>query len=45
MHLSIRHKGDPGVTPGTCGAIGERTQVILVQVRAPSVGTPPTHGN
>ena len=29
------HKGDPGVTPGTCGAIGERTQVILVWVRAP----------
>ena len=24
------HKGDPGVTPGTCGTIGERTQVILV---------------
>ena len=20
------HKGDPGVTPGTCGAIGERAQ-------------------
>ena len=29
------HKGDPGVTPGTCGTIGERTQVILVWVRAP----------
>ena len=29
------HKGDPGVTPGTCGAIGERAQVILVCVRAP----------
>ena len=29
------HKGDPGVTPGTCGAIGERAQVILVWVRAP----------
>ena len=28
------HKGDPGVTPGTCGAIGERAQVILVWVRA-----------
>jgi len=28
-----RH-GDPGVTPGTCGAIGERDQVILVWVRA-----------
>ena len=30
-----RHKGDPGVTPGTCGAIGERAQVILVWVKAP----------
>ena len=29
------HKGDPRVTPGTCGAIGERAQVILVWVRAP----------
>ena len=29
------HKGDPGVTPGTCSAIGERAQVILVKVRAP----------
>ena len=29
------HKGDPGVMPGTCGAIGERAQVILVWVRAP----------
>ena len=29
------HKEDPGVTPGTCGAIGERTQMILVWVRAP----------
>ena len=28
------HKGDPGVTPGTCGSIGERAQVILVWVRA-----------
>ena len=28
------HKGDPGVTPGTCGTIGERAQVILVWVRA-----------
>ena len=24
------HKADPGVTPGTCGTIGERAQVILV---------------
>ena len=31
------HKGDPGVTPETYGAIGERAQVILVWVRAPSV--------
>ena len=22
------HKGDPGVTPGTCGAGGERAQVV-----------------
>ena len=29
------HKGDPGVTPETCGTIGERAQVILVWVRAP----------
>ena len=27
------HKGDPGVTPRTCGAIGERAQVILMWVR------------
>jgi hypothetical protein len=27
------HKGDPGVTPGTCGAGGEMVQVILVRVR------------
>ena len=32
------HKEDPGVTPGTCGAIGERAQVILLWVRAPGVG-------
>ena len=31
-------RGDPGVTPGTCGAGGEKAQVILVWVRAPSVG-------
>ena len=29
------HKGDPGATPGTCGTIGERAQVILVWVRTP----------
>ena len=28
------HKGDPGVTPRTCGAISERPQVILVWMRA-----------
>jgi hypothetical protein len=32
------HKGDPGLTPGTCGAGGEKAQVILVWVRAPGVG-------
>ena len=31
------HKGDPRVTPGTCGTMGERAQVILVWVRAPGV--------
>jgi hypothetical protein len=31
------HKGDPGVTPGTCGAVDEKAQVILVWVRAPGV--------
>jgi hypothetical protein len=24
------HKGDPGVTPKTCGAVGERVQMIVV---------------
>ena len=37
------HKGDPGVTPGTCGAISERAQVILVWVRPWALKTPPTH--
>ena len=32
------HKGDPIVTPETCGAVGERAQVILVWVRASGVG-------
>jgi hypothetical protein len=32
------HKGDPGVTPGTCGAGGEKAQVILMRVRTPGVG-------
>jgi hypothetical protein len=39
------HKGDPGVTLGTCGAGGEKAQVILVWVRARALGTPPTHGD
>jgi len=32
------HKGDPGVTPGTCRANGDKAQVIQVWVRAPVVG-------
>ena len=32
------HKGDPGETPGTCGADGENAQVILVWVRTAGVG-------
>jgi hypothetical protein len=32
------HKGNPGVTPRTCGAGGEKAQVILMWVRAPGVG-------
>ena len=32
------HEGDLGVTPMTCGAVGDKAQVILVWVRAPSVG-------
>jgi hypothetical protein len=31
------HKEDPGVTPETCGAIGERDQVVLMWVRASDV--------
>jgi hypothetical protein len=30
-------KGGPGVTPRTCGVIGERAQMILVWVRAMSI--------
>ena len=37
MHLSMRiardimgTRGTPGVTPETCGVIGERAEVILV---------------
>ena len=37
------HTGDPGVTPGTCGAIGERAQMILVWVRAADVGNVSIH--
>jgi hypothetical protein len=44
-HLSKRDvqntmgtRGDPGVTPGTCGAGGEKAQVILLWVRALGVG-------
>ena len=37
------HKGDPEVTPGTCGAGGEKAQVILVRVGTLTLGTPPTH--
>jgi hypothetical protein len=32
------HKGNPRVTSKTCGTGGEKTQVILVWVRAPGVG-------
>ena len=32
------HKGNSGVTPGTCGDVGEMAQVILVWVRALDVG-------
>ena len=39
------HKGDPRVTLGTCDAIGERAQVILVTVRPLALRTPPTHGD
>ena len=38
-------QGGPKVTPGTCGAIGEKVQVILVWVRAPGVKNAPTHGD
>jgi hypothetical protein len=31
------HKGDPGVTPRTCGAIGGKDQVILMWAMAPGV--------
>ena len=31
------YKGHPGVTPGTCGVVGERAQVIIMWVRAPGI--------
>ena len=31
-------KGDTGVMPGPCGAVGEVTQVGLVWMRTPGVG-------
>ena len=37
------HKGDPGVTPQTCGTIAEKAQVILVWVGAPGVGNASTY--
>jgi hypothetical protein len=37
------HKGDLGMTPGTCGAGVENAQVILVRVRTLALGTAPTH--
>ena len=33
LHEDPKHhgyKGDPGVTPGSCGAVGEKVQVILM---------------
>ena len=35
------HKGDLEMTPKTCGAVGERAQVILVWVKALGVGNAP----
>ena len=32
------HKGDPGVTPETCGVVGKRAQVILVWVGITGIG-------
>ena len=32
------HKGDPRVTPGTSGAVGERAQVVLVWLTTLGVG-------
>ena len=32
------YKGDHGMATNTCGVVGEKAQVILVWMRAPSVG-------
>ena len=32
------HKGDPGVTTGICGAVGDMAKVILVWARVLGVG-------
>ena len=44
-HISMRiaqnimgRKGDPGLTPETCGTVDERAQMILMRVRVPGVG-------
>jgi hypothetical protein len=37
-HKHLGHKRNHGVTLGTCGANGERAQVILVWLRASGVG-------
>ena len=39
------HRGDRGVTSKSCGAIGERAQVILMWVRSLDIETPPTYGD
>ena len=38
-----RHKGDPRITLGTCGAICERAQAILVWQGHWALATPPTY--
>jgi hypothetical protein len=37
------HKGNLAVTPETCGANGEKAQVILVWVRPRALRMPPIH--
>ena len=39
------HKGDPRVTPGTCGTVGERAQGILVWMRAQVLRTSLIYGD